>query len=318
MSAFREALASAFLSLFSSVSAAFTLSATASLKRWSAAAASFHLPSAAASCACVASAFSAAAVSAERYGRGLATAAPLACAFVSGALRITFTSDVAVPAAWSFVSGALRTTFGAGAAGRGHDVAGDRDDLLVRAGAEHDGLEGDRPVDGGRVRPAGRGSRVVRQPDLRRTRRRGLRERRVDGRWRARRLHDRHGLLVVARVDHEGLARPEAEGDASRRPVAPTACRAVQRRAQPVARVLVDHRREVGERGRDHERVRCTLPRSRRRPVAPRSAYAARRSAGSEAAPSGSRALRPPSSAWSPSRPSRSTPCPSHHGGAGR
>ena len=65
------------------------------------------------------SAFSAAAVSAEMNGRGLTTAAPLACALVSGALRITFTSDVAVPAAWSFVSGALRTTLGAGAAGTG-------------------------------------------------------------------------------------------------------------------------------------------------------------------------------------------------------
>ena len=53
------------------------------------------------------------------YGRGLAAAAPFACAFVVGALRITLFRFVAVPAAWSLASGALRTTFGAGAAGSG-------------------------------------------------------------------------------------------------------------------------------------------------------------------------------------------------------
>ncbi len=59
------------------------------------------------------------ALAAEMYGRGLIAATPVACAFVSGAVRVTLARDVAVPAAWSLASGALSTTFGAGAAGIG-------------------------------------------------------------------------------------------------------------------------------------------------------------------------------------------------------
>ena len=52
------------------------------------------------------------ALAAATIGRGLATVTPVACAFVSGALRRTFTSEVEVPAAMSFCSGALSSTSG--------------------------------------------------------------------------------------------------------------------------------------------------------------------------------------------------------------
>ena len=50
-------------------------------------------------------------------GCGATIATPVACAFVSGAVRMTLLRFVAVPAACALVSGALRMTFGAGAAG---------------------------------------------------------------------------------------------------------------------------------------------------------------------------------------------------------
>ena len=64
-------------------------------------------------------------------GCGLATVTPVACAFVSGAVRVTFMSVVAAPAAWSLASGALRITFGAGVAGNGEMCVRDVDDFLV-------------------------------------------------------------------------------------------------------------------------------------------------------------------------------------------
>ena len=89
------------------------------LNRLSVAIALLRLPASAAAWAWESRSLSSAASPAASSGRGLITATPLACAFVSGALRMTFERFVAVAAAWSFASGSLSTTFGAGAAGTG-------------------------------------------------------------------------------------------------------------------------------------------------------------------------------------------------------
>ena len=51
-------------------------------------------------------------LAAEMIGRGLETVTPEACAFVSGAVRVTLMAAVDTPAAWSLASGAVSTTFG--------------------------------------------------------------------------------------------------------------------------------------------------------------------------------------------------------------
>ena len=110
------------------------------------------------------------------------------------------------------------------------DVALDRDDLQVRARVEHDRLERDRAVHRRRIRAAGRG-RVARQPDCSRAGGSGGRQRRVVRRRRDQLPRDRDRLLVVARVEHERLAGPEAERGLQPHSRRADGRRAVQRRA---------------------------------------------------------------------------------------
>ena len=161
-----------------------------------------------------------------RVRDGVAT--PVACAWVSGASRITFTSVVAVPAAWS-----LRQR------GAQHDVRrpvrpGARREMVLRTvttswlrpGVEHDRLADDRAVLAGRRVLARRG---LAEADLGRARgrrggqRRGQRRRRASGR-----LGDRHRLLVGAASRRRSVwpgAEAErawrAAGRSRRRAVAP-------------------------------------------------------------------------------------------------
>jgi hypothetical protein len=85
------------------ISAAFstdvTLAFTAALNCWSAATAPAVLPAVSAAVASASSAFRLATTAESTNGRGFEAAEPFAWAFVSGALRITFASDVAAPAA---------------------------------------------------------------------------------------------------------------------------------------------------------------------------------------------------------------------------
>ena len=145
---------------------------------------------------------------------------------------------------------------GRGGRRHGRDVALDGDDLEVGARVEHDRLADDRPVVARGVRAAAVAGRVAREPDLRRSRRRGGRQGRVEGRRRAQRLGDRDGLLIVAGVDHDALPGPEAERRLQPERGRANRVRPVECRPQRVVGVLVDDDFQVVERRGDHEGVR--------------------------------------------------------------
>ncbi len=132
----------------------------------------------------------------------------------------------------------------------------DGHDLLVGPVVEHDRLTDDRAVARRSIRSRRAVLRVARDPHLGRPRGRRGGQCRVEGRKRAQCLGDRHRLLVVARVDHDLLSGAESDGALETQAGPAHGRRAVERRPQRVVGVLIDHGREVGEGGRDHERVR--------------------------------------------------------------
>ena len=161
------------------------------------------------------------------------------------------TSDVEVPAAMSF--GQRRAELDLGR----REMALDGDELLVGARADHDRLADDRAVVGRRLRAGRAVLRVAREADPRVAR----------GRRRARPSCSPAAAATIAlAIVTVSWFSPESmtscwparkpNGTCSRTPGRADGGRAVERRPQRVVGELVDDRRQVGERGRDRERVR--------------------------------------------------------------